>query len=201
MKEALGESYEIFKKNSSEATTVILTGGNFGEKFALELSQDKDLMTNKKFLLSDERLNCDENKKNSFLIFEKFKKNGFFEKNLFYDFDDDKLINQFGELFDFNNVPLDICFLSVGEDGHIAGDFGNSININTFFSRTNNSPKPPKNRVSLRLDYISKTKVIVVLGMGREKRKAVKDFINGKNVKSSIFRNHKKLFLISDCLN
>ena len=201
MEEAIGESYKIFEDNLSKTETVILTGGNFGEKFAAKLSQNKNSLTNKKFLLSDERLSCGENKKNSFLIFKKFKKMGFFERNFFYDFDDDKLIDQYGKPFDFDNTSLDICFLSIGEDGHIAGHFSNSINKNNFFSETNNSPKPPKNRISLRPDYLSKARIIIVLAIGSEKKEALEDFIEDKNKESSKLRQHKELFLISDCLD
>ena len=200
MEEALGESYRIFEDNLSKTETVVLTGGNFGEKFAEKLSRNKFSLTNTKFILSDERLSCADNKKNSFLIFKKFKKMGFYERNFFYDFDHEKLVDQYGELFDFDNTSLDICFLSIGDDGHIAGHFSNSINITSFLSKTNNSPKPPKNRISLRLDYLSKARIIIVLAIGSEKKKALEDFIEDKNKESRILRNHKKLFLISDCL-
>ncbi|KAK1349302.1 6-phosphogluconolactonase-like protein [Hamiltosporidium tvaerminnensis] len=53
--------------------------------------------------------------------------------------------------------PINVCFLGVGEDGHIASIFPNSKNITKkeMFIYVNDSPKPPKERISVSISYLN----------------------------------------------
>lgn len=78
---------------------------------------------------------------------------------------------------------FDIAFFGVGEDCHIGALFPNhTINRNEdYFIEINDSPKLPKNRMTLTKKLALKTKIGVFLFIGKTKENAFKKFLD-KNI-------------------
>ena len=93
---------------------------------------------------------------------------------------------------------LDICFLSFGEDGHLAGHFRKSRKLkNKIFCYTDNAPKLPKDRVSFDLSWLAKSSQLVLIALGLKKEKALIEFIEGKGMHSNL-RGLKNVTIITD---
>jgi 6-phosphogluconolactonase len=76
-------------------------------------------------------------------------------------------------------VPvLDLIFLGLGEDGHIASLMPNApaatVNSQAPYLRIENSPKPPPNRISLSYAAIAAAKNVWVLAAGAGKEEALR---------------------------
>ena len=88
--------------------------------------------------------------------------------------------------------------MSLGEDGHLAGHFLNSELTNDIrFCHTTNAIKEPKERISFTVKHLFNSKKVVLTVIGREKRKAFTDLVEGKGLHSN-FWNKKNLVLITD---
>ena len=77
---------------------------------------------------------------------------------------------------------LDLIFLGMGEDGHVASLFQNAgqlpqneANCNSPFIFVDNSPKPPPRRISLSFNAIATAKAVWVLASGIGKENALKE--------------------------
>ena len=84
------------------------------------------------------------------------------------------------ELKKFGNY-FDIILLSSGEDCHIAGIYPghNSIkNKYKYFFTMNDSPKPPKDRMSSSIALLTRSSASVLLFYGDSKKKAFLDFLD-----------------------
>jgi 6-phosphogluconolactonase len=84
---------------------------------------------------------------------------------------------------DKNNFPkLDLIFLGMGEDGHIASLFPNAsseiINCVVPFLVIRNSPKPPPTRISFSFGTIFSATKVWVLVSGAGKENALRDSLN-----------------------
>jgi 6-phosphogluconolactonase len=87
---------------------------------------------------------------------------------------------------DKNGRPvLDLIFLGLGEDGHVASLFQNATpetlkiaNRNDSFLFVNDSPKPPPRRISLNYAAIAAAKQVWVLASGNGKEIALKESLN-----------------------
>jgi 6-phosphogluconolactonase len=80
---------------------------------------------------------------------------------------------------------LDLIFLGLGEDGHVASLFQNATpetqkiaNRNESFIFVNDSPKPPPRRISLNYAAIAAAKQVWVLASGSGKEIALKESLN-----------------------
>jgi 6-phosphogluconolactonase len=80
---------------------------------------------------------------------------------------------------------LDLIFLGMGEDGHVASLFQNAMpkkseiaNRNESFIVVNGSPKPPPRRISLNYAAIAAAKQVWVLASGSGKEIALKASLN-----------------------
>jgi 6-phosphogluconolactonase len=76
-------------------------------------------------------------------------------------------------------VPvLDLIFLGLGEDGHIASLMPNApasaVNSQAPYLRIENSPKPPPNRISLSYAVIATAKNVWLLATGAGKEEALR---------------------------
>jgi 6-phosphogluconolactonase len=76
-------------------------------------------------------------------------------------------------------VPvLDLIFLGLGEDGHIASLMPNApvatVNSQAPYLRVENSPKPPPNRISLSYAAIAAAKNVWMLASGAGKEEAMR---------------------------
>ncbi len=87
---------------------------------------------------------------------------------------------------DKNGRPvLDLIFLGLGEDGHVASLFQNATpemqkiaNRNDSFLFVNDSPKPPPRRISLNYAAIAAARQVWVLASGGGKELALKESLN-----------------------
>src|ERR1700683_3265566 len=76
---------------------------------------------------------------------------------------------------------LDLIFLGMGEDGHVASLFPNKAEgtISTeIFCAVTNSPKPPPNRVTLSYATITAAKNVWVLASGAGKETALRESLS-----------------------
>src|SRR6185312_11128771 len=77
--------------------------------------------------------------------------------------------NELQQFASRNHPVLDLIFLGMGEDGHIASLFPNhaeGTNPKEIFCAIKNSPKPPPNRLSLSYAAIAAAKEVWVLASG-----------------------------------
>ena len=187
------------KEISSMDKNICLTGGNFGKTLAEGfLMKDIDISSWDIFL-TDERLNCSKQDQIQFILLQNLKRvKGFnilnFNPFLQGDYNDSyKFLEQ-----KIKDIYFDITFLSLGEDGHLAGQFSNSNLIkDTKFCHTTDAEKEPKERISFTVEYLFKSKKVVLAVMGETKRKAILDLAEGKGLHSD-FWNKENLVVISD---
>lgn len=172
-----------------------ITGGRFGESFAMFLSENKDIL-GKRFFLTDERITSKKEFRNSELLHEILNKNHFLKQNQLYYFPQNFEETSLDNIFYTN---FDICLLSIGNDGHLAGHFSNSKSYDDFFCITNNAAKPPRRRLSYKVEKLFLSKKIFLTAFGLEKKQALKDLFNGKGIHSDeFFKKGKKITVISD---
>jgi 6-phosphogluconolactonase len=97
---------------------------------------------------------------------------------------------------------LDLIFLGMGEDGHVASLFPNAstevLNCTAPFLLIQNSPKPPPNRISLSYTAITVANKVWVLASGAGKEGALRDSLNfsGKTPLARVIqlRQHTGIF-------
>ncbi len=90
------------------------------------------------------------------------------------------------------NMPLDLVFLGVGEDGHIASLFPGSYSYlsdvtTPVITTIDDSPKPPPQRVTITYSGFSRLSSqanYILLFLGETKRDALKRYISGESVES-----------------
>ena len=193
---ALKESKHLFccKKNLS----ICMTGGRFGKEFSKFIVKRKLKIFNKKFFLSDERIDCSLCDKNYYLIWTPMKQ--YKKDNVFYFFQNKKdIINMQTKKNISNFSHHDLCFLSLGEDGHLAGHFENSINFNTKTCFTDKASKKPYRRVSFRVDWLLRSKKIIIIVLGLAKKNALKTLMNGQSQHSKeLKKNANQVTIITD---
>lgn len=88
--------------------------------------------------------------------------------------------------FETGTRHLDIVFLGVGEDGHVASifpeqlfpDYGNILSSGKLYLEISGAPKPPPDRVTLSVKAIREAGLIVLLFLGKEKRLALENFLD-----------------------
>ena len=104
---------------------------------------------------------------------------------------------------DENGQPvLDLIFLGMGEDGHVASLFPNTsaemANSTRPFLAVENSPKPPLKRISMSYAVIAAAKNVWVLASGAGKEAALRESLaqNGHTPLAQVIRSrsHTKIF-------
>lgn len=187
---------KIIKKNPKR---ICLTGGKFGLNLLYEMSLIHFSLSNESFFVTDERLNCpkeDQNYESLHHVLKDFKN---FDKKNFYGFAQVKdpnssykgIIEQLYQVFD-------LTILSLGEDGHLAGHFNNSILLeDKRFCYTDDAPKEPKSRVSFSIDYLMRSKEVILAIFGSNKKKAMIELYKGKGLHSKII-NSSNLRVLTD---
>ncbi len=99
------------------------------------------------------------------------------------------------------NNSLDLVFLGVGEDCHIASIFpkAKELESENLASLVIDSPKMPKERITLTLKAFENAKKVLIF-FGKEKRKALKNYENNyknKNYPASFIKG-KNIIIITD---
>ena len=92
---------------------------------------------------------------------------------------------------------FDIAFFGVGEDGHIGGLFPKMVNDrSSLFFILHNSPKPPKNRVTLSKENLLNSGLVILLFIGGSKKNAFEKFkdlnIKPENCPAKLALNSKE---------
>lgn len=123
---------------------------------------------------------------------------------------DEAVKNAEAELHQFaplkNNFPvLDLIFLGMGEDGHVASLFPNASqeilkNCLVPFLGIANSPKPPPKRISLSYAAIKAAKAAWVLASGDGKEAALRESLkpDGKTPLARVIKLREKTAIFSD---
>ncbi|MGH7975593.1 MAG: 6-phosphogluconolactonase [Limisphaerales bacterium] len=105
---------------------------------------------------------------------------------------------------DKNGQPiLDLIFLGMGEDGHVASLFPGKTegtNPKEIFCAVENSPKPPPNRISLSYAAIAAAKNVWVLISGAEKEAALRESldISGKTPLARVIQSRQNTRIFSE---
>jgi 6-phosphogluconolactonase len=111
-------------------------------------------------------------------------------------------ISQIAPLSEAGLPVLDIIFLGLGEDGHVASLFPGESNVLIFdkviYRAVKNSPKPPPNRVTLGYTTIAAAKQVWVLVSGAGKEAALRESLCSKGrtplARVTQFRTCTKIF-------
>jgi 6-phosphogluconolactonase len=102
---------------------------------------------------------------------------------------------------------LDLIFLGLGEDGHVASLFQNAMsetqkiaNRNESFIVVTDSPKPPPRRISLNYAAIAAAKQVWVLASGSGKEIAMKESleVNGRTPLARVIQSRAQTKIFSD---
>jgi 6-phosphogluconolactonase len=99
---------------------------------------------------------------------------------------------------------LDLIFLGMGEDGHVASLFPNEIEGtipgNSIFRAIKNSPKPPPNRVTLNYAAIAAAKNVWVLASGAGKEMALREslYSGGRTPLAQVIQSRPQTTIFSD---
>lgn len=104
-----------------------------------------------------------------------------------------------------NGQPvLDLIFLGMGEDGHIAslfpGESENVISDAAIFRTIKNSPKPPPNRVTLGYATIAAAKQVWVLASGAGKETALRQslYADGQTPLARVIQSRSQTKIFCD---
>jgi 6-phosphogluconolactonase len=97
---------------------------------------------------------------------------------------------------------LDLIFLGMGEDGHVAslfpGEYEALVSDKSVYRAITNSPKPPPNRVTLGYEAIAAAKQVWVLVSGAGKQAALRESLmaDGKTPLARVLqlRKHTRIF-------
>lgn len=99
---------------------------------------------------------------------------------------------------------LDLIFLGIGEDGHVAslfpGEAESVVADKTVYRAVKNSPKPPPNRVTLGYPAITAAKQVWVLASGAGKEAALRESLSpgGKTPLARVLRMREHTRIFSD---
>jgi 6-phosphogluconolactonase len=106
---------------------------------------------------------------------------------------------------DKNSLPvLDLVFLGMGEDGHVASLFPGAssgiVNSAAPFLAIENSPKPPPRRISLSYAAIAAAKQVWVLVSGEGKEAALRESLRpgGRTPLARVVESHSSVKIFSD---
>ena len=174
---------------SSRPNKICLTGGNFGLRLLKELYELNYTPHNEEFFLTDERLNCIKKNQNSISITSYLTKLANFDISRFITFQQTEEPNlSYSELSKrIDSNYFDFTLLSLGEDGHLAGHFVNSILLrDKRFCFTSEAPKEPKCRISFSVEHLMKSKAVTLAIFGDKKKDAMIELINGNGLHSSV---------------
>jgi len=101
-----------------------------------------------------------------------------------------------------NKDVFDLVLLGMGEDGHTASLFPNrTCSQNDSVVAEYNSPKSPKERISLSYSRLNKSRNVFKLVIGSSKSKALISWINGKDLPiNRIYGKSEKVYICKNVL-
>lgn len=177
--------------NSKGFVNIALPGGRSVKGIYQELKKIEDPIWKKiHIFLVDERVVETTNEESNFkLIWESFastlvKKNILPMENLHplrINDEHDHGADDYKKILEKHGGHFDIVLVSSGEDGHIAAlypDHNALIVKGKSFIYLNDSPKPPKERITSSLELIHSARLLILLFIGESKRNALNNFNN-----------------------
>jgi 6-phosphogluconolactonase len=100
---------------------------------------------------------------------------------------------------------IDILILGVGEDGHVASLFPNHHSLQNpsdFYFTIDDSPKPPRERVTISKKLLQRANTIFLLFIGQSKEEAYDKFnnpdINEEDCPAKLAKNIENLYVVTD---
>jgi len=108
---------------------------------------------------------------------------------------------------DYENIlkditKFDVVLLSMGEDGHTASLFPNHKHVEgSSVVLEFNSPKIPKERISMSCSRLNKAKNVFKIIMGKSKQEAISLWLDGRNLPiNQISGDNEKVYICKDAL-
>jgi 6-phosphogluconolactonase len=97
---------------------------------------------------------------------------------------------------------FDVVLLSIGENGHVASLFPDAnILDNGSVLLEYNSPKPPKERISMSYDRLNSSRNVLKIAIGQSKQQAVNLWIEDKKLPiSEVHGDNEKIYLSLDSI-
>ena len=189
---------KILKKEIKNNNNIIISGGNTYLEF-FKLLKEKVVNCKINFYISDERiLKTPKIKINLYNIKKSFLN---LEKKVKFFFDIEKynisnklfLLKKIRKEFNKKKIKINLAFLGVGVDGHIASIFDNNI-INAvkepFFLSKNKHEK--FQRISFSFDYLKEVDQIIFVITGSDKKYLIENIKKNNYSKNIVFFNFLK---------
>ena len=185
----------------SNSFKIVLTGGNSVLKLYKILSNSKSNWSKWHIYLGDERcLPTNDKDRNDHVINQVWLNNSqILKKNIHFIYAEFGVVDgalHYEKILD-NVGDFDVVLLSIGEDGHAASLFPHHLyDKNTSVVVERNSPKFPKDRISMSYSRLNQSKNIFKIISGSSKQKAVKMWIKGKALPiNKIYGQSEKIFI------
>jgi 6-phosphogluconolactonase len=197
------EILDIAKKSITEKGhfSIVLTGGKSILYLYKKLSDADSNFDKWHVYLSDERfLPKDHQERNDRIISKIWLNNNRIpKKNIHFiqaELGLDKARKKYEEKLDMVGT-FDIVLLSIGDDGHISSLFPEHI-YNNFQSVVieKNSPKPPKERISISYQRLNNTKNLFKVIIGESKRPIVRRLLKGERLPANFINGEMEKFFI-----
>ena len=197
------EILDIAKKSITEKGhfSIVLTGGKSILYLYKKLSDADSNFDKWHVYLSDERfLPKDHQERNDRIISKIWLNNNRIpKKNIHFiqaELGLDKARKKYEEKLDMVGT-FDIVLLSIGDDGHISSLFPGHI-YNNFQSVVieKNSPKPPKERISISYQRLNNTKNLFKVIIGESKRPIVRRLLKGERLPANFINGEMEKFFI-----
>ena len=201
------EAYEFMIAKVYLAKNILFSGGTTFNKFYEYCNYNSDMkkLMQKKYFITDERLNSNYEKFSNIYNFENIflKKKNFF--NIFnYDVEYQKnmILKKFASL----SSNIDYCFLGFGIDGHICSLFEKSfLETNSRYEKYVLTKRYDEDfqRVSINFEFLLKIKNILVIANNEDKFKVLKKILSGKMQKCylskliNIYKGRIKFFYVN----
>ena len=189
---------KILKKEIKNNNNIIISGGNTYLEF-FKLLKENVFNCKINFYISDERiLKTPKIKINLYNIKKSFLN---FEKKVKFFFDIEKynisnklfLLKKIRKEFNKKKIKINLAFLGVGVDGHIASIFDNNI-VNAvkepFFLSKNKHEK--FQRISFTFDYLKEVDQIIFVITGSDKKYLIENLKKNNYSKNIVFFNFLK---------
>lgn len=156
----------------------------------------KNLPQNVHIFLVDERRVPTTNKQSNYNLARKY-----FPKENLHPYSYNRELKDYENDLKAHGGKFDIILLSSGEDCHVAGLFPNYTikNSSNQFIEFDNSPKPPKRRMSASRKLLQKSNMAILLFFGESKEKAYKKFkskVSATKCPAKLVNNIKESYVL-----